>query len=850
MSPRFETNPVLKKRLPPLVRWAVFSLVCLLLPAPQTNALAHAIDMYAQEQAIALKADGFVLDWKITPGPLLADSIWAAADRDHDGTVSQPEARTWLAPFLTDCVVTLDGQPLTLKVDSLYWPAQIDGFRTGDDSLRVQLHAPWPAKTDSAHHLQIHNAYLEGNSLNWFSISAADGLSFSTPQQSNGRLSLDVGTGLAFESWNSGQPDPTGMTSLLTGAGPESAVSVLVGLVKLPALSPLFLLGAFLLSLLLGSLHALTPGHGKTLVAAYLIGSRGRSRDAVFLGLVVTLTHTGSVVLLGLLTLLASQYILPGLIAPWLEILSGVLVVFFGLNLAFQRRQVLVEWWRKAFSRHRTERILLKSAKLSQPAAGFGLLRTPASEPHVHHHGPGGHTHLPAGDVTWKSLLALGISGGLVPCPDAIAILLVAVAINRIVFGMLLIVAFSVGLALVLILIGVALVHGARLASRNAHNDWLNRFSRYTPLVSALVVAALGVGLTVSAVNTLRFTSAVGRVVTAAETNLLYLLPDAQGKLQLTRQPLTPYPDSNRRSLTHEPDGLAGYVLSPDKTRIVYIVLDAQGRTTFHEIAANGTGARLLLDCQQAQCSAPTWYPDGHAYPSGQRLVYQRADYVDETSLPRFSLWWLDVASGETHPVFQDDAFASYAAAFSPDGQWLSYKSPANNTLQLYNLKDGRAISIPVPAQAGALQGWSPAGDALLFWDGDGLALQVTHYDLASGRKTSLGVPDQNDYAAVWSPDGNWIAIDREPAPSNLSSQRKRGDQVWLVRPDGSDTRLLLGEDDASYSDLRWSADGRWLVYTRYSYLAPGESELWRVDIVTGAMTRLVAGGMEPSLLP
>lgn len=842
MSDRFETNSALKKRLPALMRWAVFSLVCVMLCAPHMAVLAHAIDMYAQEQFIMLGADDLSIEWKITPGPLLADSIWAAADSDHDGSVSQPEARTWLAPFLAQCTVMLDGQPLTLQADSIHWPAQIDAFRIGDDALRVKLHAPWPfAKTDGAHHLQIHNAYLEGNSLNWFSVGiAADELSFSTPQQDNGQLVLDFGVGLAFTSWNSGQPDPTGMSTLLSGSGPATASAALTELVKTPQLSPLFLLGAFLLSLALGSLHALTPGHGKTLVAAYLVGSRGRSRDAVFLGLVVTLTHTGSVILLGLLTLLASQYILPGLLAPWLEVISGLLVVVFGLNLAFQRRQVLADWYRKYKAQFgvqpQTEqvRISVKGASLHSSAAGFGLLRAPTNQPHSHHHGPSGHTHLPVGDVTWKSLLALGISGGLVPCPDAIAILLVAVAINRIVLGMLLIVAFSVGLALVLILIGVALVHGARLASRN---DWLNHFSRYTPLVSALVVSALGVGLTVSAINTLRFTSAAGRALTTPESNLLYLLPDAQGKFQLLRQPLM---GGTATLYTHEPDGLAGYVLSPDKTRIVYIVLDAQGRTTFHEIRADGTGARLLLDCQQAQCSAPVWYPDG------QRLVYQRADYVDEASLPRFSLWWLD-ANGETRPVFQDSAFASYAAAFSPDGQWLSYKSPANNTLQLYNLKDGRTIGIPVPAQAGALQGWSPAGDALLFWDGDGLTLQVTRYDLASGRKTNLGVPDQNDYAAVWSPDGTWVAIDREPAPS---PQRKRGDQVWLVRSDGSETRLLLSEDDASYSDLRWSADGAWLVYTRYSYLAPGKSELWRVDVATGAMTRLVAGGMEPSLLP
>ena len=108
--------------------------------------------------------------------------------------------------------------------------------------------------------------------------------------------------------------------------------------------------------------------------------------------------------------------------------------------------------------------------------------------------------------MTWKSLLTLGVSGGLIPCPDAIAILLVAVALNRIPFGMLLIVAFSIGLALVLIGIGLAMVHGVRLIARS---DLLSRFSLYTPVISAVIVSGLGVGLTVSALNSFKFSSVV-----------------------------------------------------------------------------------------------------------------------------------------------------------------------------------------------------------------------------------------------------------------------------------------------------------------------------------------------------
>ena len=823
--------------LPILLRWAVFSMLILAL-LPQSAARAHPVDMYAQEQLVTLRENGILIEWKITPGPLLADSVWTAADADRNGTISQSEAQAWVAPFLAQLSVTLDGKILSPNVKSLHWPAAIGVLRTGEDAIQMQLSAEWSTQSSGARHLQIHNAYLEANSLNWFSLTAAPGLSFTTPAQTNGLLVFDLSAANgALTSWNSGQPDLASemARNLADSSQPNGVAAALVGLVKTQELSPLFLLGAFLLSLALGSLHALTPGHGKTLVAAYLVGSRGRSRDAVFLGLVVTLTHTGSVVLLGLLMLLASQYILPGLIAPWLEIVSGALVIIFGLNLFFQRRQVLTDWWAaRRGSRKAVPRFSRQKASIRPVGAGFGLLRIPVEE--THHHGPGGHTHLPTGDVTWKSLLALGVSGGLVPCPDAIAILLVAVAINRIVFGMALIVAFSVGLALVLILIGIAMVQGLRLVARS---DWLNRFSRYTPLVSALVVSGLGIGLTVNAVNALRFTSAAAQPVQTSQASLLYLLPDSQSKLQLMRQPQT---GGAAIRLTNEPNGLAGYTLSPDHASILYLVFDENAQTTMHLVGADGTGARLVLDCKEAQCGAPVWAPDG------RRLMYQRAEPVEESSLPRFSLWWLDVVSGETRPVFQDGTFASYAAAFSPDGAWLSYKSPANNTLQIYSLKDGHAISIPIPAQSGASPLWSPGGDALLFWDAVGTALHAMRYELQSGRKTDLGgAPEQTDYAAVWSPDGAWLAIDRElPA----SAQRKRGDAVWLVRPDGRDAHVVLSEDDASYSDILWTADGKSLIYTRYSYQNVGKSEIWQVILATGEKRRLVAAGIEPALLP
>ena len=133
-----------------------------------------------------------------------------------------------------------------------------------------------------------------------------------------------------------------------SGGGSRSSInlanvtSTLTGLVRVHQSSAWFLLGAFAISLLLGTLHSLIPGHGEALIAAYLVGSHWKVRDTISLGSVVTLTHTGSVLLLGLVTRVASRYILSALVIPWLEIVSGLFVIGFGVNLLVCRGRELV----------------------------------------------------------------------------------------------------------------------------------------------------------------------------------------------------------------------------------------------------------------------------------------------------------------------------------------------------------------------------------------------------------------------------------------------------------------------------------------------------------------------------
>ncbi|MBN8729248.1 MAG: high frequency lysogenization protein HflD [Acidobacteria bacterium] len=227
---------------------------------------------------------------------------------------------------------------------------------------------------------------------------------------------------------------------------------------------PAFLATALALAFFFGAVHALTPGHGKTLVAAYLVGSRGKLSDAIYLGGVVTATHTVSVFALGLVTLYASTRIAVERIFPWLSLLSGAMVLIIGAWLL----------WRRLSS-------------VNGQAGGHA-----AGHSHSHSHGAASGLGL-AHSHSHGSLLSLGVSGGLVPCPEAMVVLMLSISMGRLGFGLLLLTSFTLGLAAVLMAIGGAMVlAGGRFTAAQPESAWTKRL----PAVSAAVVTALGFWMT------------------------------------------------------------------------------------------------------------------------------------------------------------------------------------------------------------------------------------------------------------------------------------------------------------------------------------------------------------------
>jgi ABC-type nickel/cobalt efflux system permease component RcnA len=258
-------------------------------------------------------------------------------------------------------------------------------------------------------------------------------------------------------------------------------------LITMQELTPITVLLALLIAFVWGAAHALSPGHGKTVVAAYLVGSRGTVQHALFLGLTTTITHTAGVFALGMITLFAARFIVPEQLFPWLSLGSGLLVVGIGINLFLDR---------------------LRSARHSaHHHRGHDDDHSHDHHHHDHdhghdhhHHGPGGHSHVPPGaddrPVTWQALLALGVSGGLLPCPSALVVLLSAIALGRVGFGLVLVLAFSLGLAGLLTATGIAFIYAGRFFERIALPG---RLFRLLPAASALVIALVGVGISAQA---------------------------------------------------------------------------------------------------------------------------------------------------------------------------------------------------------------------------------------------------------------------------------------------------------------------------------------------------------------
>lgn len=439
----------------------------------------------------------------------------AAIDGDRDGTISDAEAALYadrqVGALLGNLSLQVNGRAVPLR--PLERAISLPEGQGGLPTLRL---AVWYGGSLPELSGRVNAEYRDGNyadRLGWKEILVRAGPGIELAESSVGvadlsnelqrypedllqaplnqreaRFSFQPGVGVE-------------LTPLGSTPAPAKKPDRFAQLIQRDLSVPVVLL-SLLIAMGLGAMHALGPGHGKTVVAAYLVGSRGTTKHAVFLGLTVTLTHTSSVFLLGLVTLYLSRYILPETLYPWLSLVSGLSIAVLGVVLFGGRLRSLIRRRRAPRRPFAPVQTAHSRARNYRPEAGAGHGHDGINTFQPHSHGGRAHSHLPPGadgdQITWRSLLALGISGGILPCPSALVVLLTAISLHRVGYGMLLIFAFSVGLAGVLTGIGLLLVHARGLFSRLPTDGLI---ARAVPVLSALIVTALGAGIALRAVG-------------------------------------------------------------------------------------------------------------------------------------------------------------------------------------------------------------------------------------------------------------------------------------------------------------------------------------------------------------
>ena len=278
------------------------------------------------------------------------------------------------------------------------------------------------------------------------------------------------------------------------------------------------------------------------------------------------------------------------------------------------------------------------------------------------------------------------------------------------------------------------------------------------------------------------------------------------------------------------------FALSPDQTQVIYI---EQTEDFDYEFMVDEFGWRrkikLMFSCKQANCGQPVWSPDG------KHIVYEYMPLDDEGTS---SLWWFDVATGKAQPVFQEERLPGTNPRWSPNGEWLSYATPEG--IRLYHLESGESRLIN--NMLGAAVQWSPDSKSILVRDviikNDQFVTQLFLYDLASETLTNLNANENmENILAAWSPDGKSIAVVRRDLTI------PRGDQIWLMRADGSDAHVITDAPAVLHGSLNWSPDGEYMLYDLYLLDSfPLESQLEMLNIKTGEITNLTVIGIQSTM--
>ncbi len=428
-----------------------------------SNTKAHPIDeignikLYDQSQTLELSPNKTKLTIYLTFYALEKSKIWESIDLNRDQKISDSEKDNWMSKGLDASSLEINQQINYFLPSSLKFPDYYNFFSSNTAKVEIEFISDLKAVPNSNVNYIYKGKDKTLDQITFKAVGTDGFLIKDVKRVDSSKISMNVSTGSAS-------------TNILTGFKSNERVNKFLDtFIKTDKLPVSLMILATFSAFAIGALHALTPGHGKALVAGYLVGEKGTFKNAIQLGLIITITHTSSVFILGLAALYLTRFIIPLEIIKWMNLTSGTLIVVFGIYLLIKR---------------------LKDVYINKQNHKH------LHDQGIHHHHSHEHNHLRENIenvLTWKNLIPLGVSGGIIPCIDALAILIVAVSLQKIIFGLILLIVFSLGLASALISTGIIVVFTNNKAIKKFQN--LEKYSQYISIASAFIVTILGIGI-------------------------------------------------------------------------------------------------------------------------------------------------------------------------------------------------------------------------------------------------------------------------------------------------------------------------------------------------------------------
>lgn len=839
--------------IPRFFRVCALLLAILFLLSSAFPVFAHPLDEYLHTFYLDIFEDQLQLEWRITTGPLLANVAWFEADLDIDGAISDQEARAYVAARVLS-LETIADQEIVIhwEIAEISWPQEKSALELGEEDITFHLTAKIPDGLQQPFHLQIRNQFEQTTNNHWFYLKAHENWQFQNIQQGPDSLTFDLSGSIFSDEewlseWDSGKPQ---MNDLTAQGSQDPATSLqtrsrLTRIVEQATRNKnvLFYISAAGVAIFLGMLHAFSPGHGKSIVTAYMLGSRGNWLYAIYLGIIVSITHTLTVITIGLLLLFTSRLIMPTAFFPLLEILSGILILIIGLVLVINSSH---------FYKTRIKTLQQAEEQGTQievidddPARARIKIRQPITEeaPSHWHVGPKYNPRHKAdtSKMDWKTLLAIGTSGGIVPCPDAVAILIIAAASQQLPLGIFLITAFSTGIAATLMLIGLSVMKSKQWLSRF---KLFNRFIPYAPLASAIVIFALGIGLTYTAFSRYQPPARVAAPqqealspVALKDAKVIFMDYDEERNNQLFQgSPVQSFSDQ----LTDEPNGIVDFVTCDEQGVIYYSIFDSDTRQSqIMRMGLSDDPPVSIFQKENALLQGLLLTPDS------AHLAFEQIEFPDQQSMyGSMRIWLLNLADNEAAPLIDNPQVFNFNAGFSFDMQWLTYTNSSNSSIYLYDFDAQQSILIP--NNVGAKVVWAPHENRFLYTnlvEAEGkLIANLFLYDPLD--QTAVNLSEQlkgESNGGFWSPDGQSIAI------VHRQGEMLDGTNILRYDPETGAVDAITSGKGYFHKDLSWSPDGQYLLYEQTPLGDNTENGgLWVINAETGQTDQVSPSGRYP----